>query len=130
MPFESLADIKHTPDRNDWTVSAPLTYLSFRLDKEITVPAGVHTDLGSTPRLAWFLIPPSDKHLVEPSIVHDWLYQNCGMLGVFTRKQCDQLLRDACKSQKAPKWYYNIVYSLVRAFGWRAWNRYKKRLGG
>lgn len=122
MPFPQPAMLAHVPDRNRWVLQQPLTWNDSQ-GFSIIVPAGTSTDLASTPRLAWFLVPPMDRHIVEPAIVHDYLYQRHGKLPdrSLTRTQCDQVLADAIRAVGGKPWYVGIVHTSVRVFGGSAW---------
>lgn len=121
MTFKTFAVIEHVPDRNLWHVTQPLVYSG---EVNITVPDGFETDLASVPRLGWFLIPHADKHIIEGSIIHDYMYH--GLSSVTKRSQADRILRSACKEMGAPGWYSWAVWAGVRLFGSRAWARSHK----
>lgn len=134
--FLTTETLTHIPDRNGWHVAAPLSFYSGRFNLTITVPAGFETDLASVPRLVWFLIPPTDKHIVEPATVHDWLYANVGYYEQgatgpwLSRKQADRILADAIAMEKGPGWYVHIVYWGVRLGGWYPWLKHLHHLQG
>jgi len=117
MTFKTFAVIQHVPDRNSWKVAQDLVY--WTPDVNITVPVGFETDLASVPRLFWGLIPHADKHIVEPSIIHDYMY--AGKTSVVKRSEADRILRAACKEMGAPAWYYWAVWAAVRIGGGSAW---------
>lgn len=120
MTFKSFAIIEHVPDRDKWVVKQPLQYLSPDFIS-VVVPTGFETDLASVPRILWGIIPQSDKHIVEGSIIHDYLYS--GGMPSITRAEADRILREACKEMKAPAWYCWIVWAGVRLGGYFAWKR-------
>ncbi len=89
----------------------------------VTVPAGFATDFGSVPTALEWVVSGEDVHLIVPSVVHDWLYQNRGKVpeGTFTRKQADLLLAEGMRMRGAPWWKRNAVYFAVRLGGGKAW---------
>ena len=114
--------LEHIRDRNLWKVRSPLTYYSAKLDKTITVPDGFVTNLASIPRIAWIVIPTDDRHIIDASVVHDYLYSGLDpQAAEFTRPHSDLVLREACKVLGAPLWYREAVYHAVRLFGGLAW---------
>ncbi len=96
----------------------------------IIVPTGFVTDLASIPRIVWSLIgwTPDGLHR-NAAIVHDFLYQRRGRLPVeyispprsFSRKECDEIFKEAMLSLGVGKIKANIIYGAVRTFGWMAW---------
>ena len=118
MTFKSFAVIRHVPDRNRWIIQEPLAYSG---EVDINVPIGFETDLASVPRIFWGIIPHSDKHIVEGSIIHDFMYS--GHTLVKSRSQADRILRACCKEMKAPPWYYWAVWIGVRIGGGPGWRR-------
>jgi hypothetical protein len=125
MPFITPAVLRHVPDRNLWKLAEELVWVSSPPNDVLVihVPVGTETDLASTPRLAWFLVPPMDRHIVEPAILHDYLYQQHGKLPGLTlsRAQCDALLAQAITQEGGKPWYRWLVHTSVRAFGGHAW---------
>lgn len=122
MAFLTLAQLQHHRDRNAWKLLADLVWESPE-SVVFRVPAGTLTDLASTPRLAWFLVPPMDRHIVEPAILHDYLYQCHDTVADdgLTRAQCDAMLSQAIRDCGGKTWYRIIVYTAVRLFGGKAW---------
>lgn len=116
MSFQTFAVIQHVPDRSLWHVVQPLVYNG---EVNIVVPDGFETDLASVPRFFWILIPHADKHIVEGSIIHDYMYS--GNTAVTKRSQADRILRQACKDMGAPAWYCWVVWAGVRIGGGSAW---------
>lgn len=93
------------------------------ISQGVTVPAGFVTDFGSVPTALEWVVSGEDVHLILPSIVHDWLYQNRGHVpeGTFTRKQADLLLVEGMRRRGAGWWKRNAVYLAVRLGGGKAW---------
>lgn len=96
----------------------------------IVVPTGFVTDLASIPRVVWTLIgwTPDGLHR-NAAIVHDFIYQRRGRVPAiyisparfFSRKECDQVFKEAMLSLGVSKIKANIMYGAVRTFGWLAW---------
>lgn len=97
-----------------WTLKEPFRYVGSR---EITVPAGFITDLASTPRIAWNLFPPDGSYL-KAAICHDFAYAK----KIMSRKEADEMFLEAMKAAGVSWVSRWIVYSAVRAGGWRSWN--------
>lgn len=111
-----------------------LTALLFRdIDGTLyKVPEHADTDGGSTPRLAW-LIPgfePTGDHWFD-WILHDGGYRGTLMVqrGVrwdmaeLTRKECDRLLDRSLRLRKMGPVKRSLVYSSLRAAGWRHYQK-------
>lgn len=116
--FKTGATLTHLLDRGLWQTVQPLVWSSPAMT--VTVPIGFTTDLASVPRTLWWLIPRADRHIVEPSVIHDFMYSG-GMPGV-TRKLADRTLRAAVLWCGAPRWYATAVYCAVRLFGRGHWS--------
>jgi hypothetical protein len=71
VPFVDRVHL-HYAGRGYYDSEAPTVYVWRRPsgDKVITIPAGTRSDLASTPRLAWFLIPPTGAY-EDAAFVHD-----------------------------------------------------------
>lgn len=82
-------------------------------DKIITVPAFFQTDLASVPRIFWNILPPQQSNFVAPAILHDYLY----MSHICTRKQSDDILYSALRTEGAGRLTANIMWVGVRLFG-------------
>lgn len=98
-------------------------YKEFRYGHDystITIPKGFQTDYASVPRLFWVLVPPWGNY-GRAAVVHDYLYKNQD----YTRKECDDIFRDAMVSSGVKKWRISIMYRAVRWFGIFAWRGYK-----
>lgn len=88
--------------------------------KDITVPAGTFSDFASTPWGTWNIFPPYGDYAAA-SFVHDYLYETKGLQGKYTRKQSDEIFREAMKDLGVPMWKRNIMYAAVRAGGGNGW---------
>lgn len=82
----------------------------------ITVPKDFETDLASTPRLLWSVIPPFGRY-TQAAVVHDFLYR----LTNHIRKDCDLTFYELMIKYKTYKWKAKLMYYAVRMFGgmWR-----------
>ncbi len=89
----------------------------------ISVPKGFVTDLASTPKFLWFIFEPFNKNYMEPSIVHDFLY-NKKSSHKFNRKEADKIFLQLMKEYGANKLKRNLIYLGARLFGS---THYKKR---
>lgn len=95
----------------------PLTYHVGHADSDevITVPKGYETDFASVPRMFWGLIPPLGAY-ARPAIIHDYLY-DAGGLRRYTRKQCDEIFKEAMDVVGVPAWKRNLMFAAVRIGG-------------
>ncbi len=87
------------------------------------MPAGFETDFASVPYFARWYVDVVDPDILFPAIIHDYLYQIRGELpGLkLSRKQCDEVLRDAMTAIKAPNVKTFTVFKAVRFGGGFAW---------
>ena len=100
---------------------SPLTYYSKGLDKTISVPLYMLTDLGSIPQVLQGIFPKDGKAMFA-YILHDYLYQS----GILTRSQSDDTLEDAMKSLDVSWWIRKSVREGLRVGGWVAWNEHRR----
>lgn len=84
----------------------------------ITVPKDFVTNLASTPRFLWAILPPFGKY-TEASVVHDYLYFKKEL----PRKVCDMLFYELMIIKDTYKWKAKTMYWAVRIFGWLPYNR-------
>jgi hypothetical protein len=110
-------------DGHNWVVYEEFVYVSPRIT--IHIPKGFETDFASIPRFLWRWMPPTDRRIGKPSIVHDFIYRSPNIL--FTRQEADNELREAMKCVGASAIDRGIVYWGVRAGGAGA---FKPRTGG
>ena len=78
----------------------------------IRVPAGFVTDLASTPRILWWLIPPHGRY-AKASIVHDYMYHRA----IGTRSYADKVFLEGMKVLGVGKIRRTLMYWAVRVFG-------------
>lgn len=83
-------------------------------DEHVIIPRNFITDLASIPRPLWSLMAPDNAAVIEPSILHDFLYRCPNSL---SRKAVDNIFYAALRKNKNP-WYSSMVmYYAVRVFG-------------
>lgn len=131
--FLTLPQLIHDLDSTRWTVVNAATFYSARFGLTIAVVPPFQTDLASVPRLVWLLIPRDDENIVEPAVIHDWLYANALKYPAtcpLDRRQCDRILSDAMIVAGAPWWKRHVVYWAVRLGGWKAWRADARRARG
>lgn len=90
----------------------------------LMVPPGYVTDFASIPRGALWYIDDDDPAILGPSVVHDWIYSNRGVIGdgrIFSRQQADQVIRDGMLLCGARRDQAAVVYAAVRTFGGSHW---------
>jgi hypothetical protein len=137
-PLRLSRDAKAVPMRDgedaEYVVSDDYR-VRYRLDgeaREITVPAGMLTDLASVPRVARWLVDRVGPHL-EAAIVHDFLYiawqDVAGGRGAREedRRFADQLMRVAMESAKVSATSRFVIHNAVRGFGRRAYKERNER---
>lgn len=95
--------------------------------ESIIMPKGTVTDFASTPAIIHWLLPPTDKHLFKPAIIHDILYSDIHMVNhstgqYFTRKESDIEMFKMMVIVGAPTWKLLSVYIALRLFGWWGYN--------
>lgn len=78
----------------------------------VRVKPGFITDLASTPRLFWNLVPPFGRYTAA-AVVHDYLYQ----AHEGSRKQADQVFLAAMRELNVLPIKARTMYRAVRFFG-------------
>jgi hypothetical protein len=96
-------------DGGMWTVADELVYHSMACT--IVVPKGFRTDLGSTPRFIWNILPPQTAP--RPFVLHDYLYTK----KLYDRLACDKFLLEAMIATGVEPWKIQVIYRAVRMFG-------------
>lgn len=121
----SAIDLEFLEPRR-WRVARPIVY---HHPVTVTVPAGMVTDLASTPRLLWPLLPPTGSY-APAAILHDYLYLRGTLNGEpITRARADRIFLDAMKALGVGWLTRRIVYLGVRIGGWAAWNAHRQNSG-
>ena len=122
---ESEEHIWYDEERKEWVVGHD-TVIYLPLDdsgllKRFEIKKGFSSDLGSIPRMWWWLIAPFEIGVMD-AIVHDYLYRH----QIGDRHWADWVLLKSMRDNGKPYWMRKTVYGLLRAFGWKAWNRHAK----
>lgn len=91
-------------DRPRWRLVIPLYF------KEIVVPVGFETDMGTIPRLLWTVFDPINRY-APATIVHDFA------LTIMSREEADTLFRDALEEMQISPWRIKSMHQAVRQFG-------------
>jgi hypothetical protein len=109
---------------------APLRYWSAVADRYFDIPAEFITDLASVPRLPFAYLLTGDRAR-GPAVVHDWLYQSPSW---GDRALADAIFDEAMGVDQPEIGYEaedavirGLMYSGVRAGGWKAWAAHGKR---
>ncbi len=133
--FTSRLEVSPQDDGKHWRLIRTFVYAWGKLDTgpRIRIPAGFITDFASSPRLFWPIVSPWGKW-GKAAIVHDWLYQNRGLLyghpepgavTVYRRDTADLIFLEAMKVLGVAPWRRTLMYLGVRAFGFLAWRSAK-----
>ena len=101
----------------EWVVDRDLIYHS-KAGDWYAVPRGFITDLASIPKALRWLIDVNGKHR-RAAVLHDYLY--CSQ--ITTREEADALFLEAMGMIGVDTYQRNAMWSGVRAFGWRYWNK-------
>lgn len=103
-------------------------YLEDDHSKVITIPNDYTTDGASIPWPCTKLLSRTDPQIAQAAVVHDWLYEHRGFLGWITisRKKMDKIFYNCMKVLGMPWWKRQIVYRVVRAFGWLGYKQHWK----
>ncbi len=116
MKFLDPLVIQWTDD-NEWILVNELRCLPDE-GPQITVPAGLRTDLASIPRVLWALLPPAGLW-ARASVLHDFLYRT----RCFRREKCDRLYLEAMVDDGVRRGTAHIIHRAVRVFGGRPYKR-------
>jgi len=127
METKFLTDLKceYVQDAGDSTLIELTDQLIFQHSNfpQIIVPQGFRCDFASVPRLPIVFMLWGDR-AHRAAVVHDYLYRSNPSLEV-TRKQADEIFRDAMICTGAPCKVYWPMYLAVRAAGWSSWQKKK-----
>ncbi|HAF44718.1 MAG TPA: phage tail protein [Gallionellaceae bacterium] len=101
-------------DNFKWELLTPFQYHIGNLpsDDVIEVPAGFVTDLASTPRLLWTILPPHGQY-AKAAILHDYLYDNA----TGSKRYADDVYLEAMEVLGVATWRRRVMYWAVRWFG-------------
>ena len=92
--------------------------IDISVDRRIfIVPKGFETDLLSSPKFMWSLIPPQKSEYMLPAIIHDYFYRSGGVC--MTRKYADEILYNSLIAKNVSKSTSKFIYVGVRFFGYK-----------
>ncbi|MEE4290656.1 MAG: DUF1353 domain-containing protein [Cycloclasticus sp.] len=116
MAFLTTLQTEHVKDK-DWRVISALAYMTSN-DELIVVKKGFITDYASIPKLLLSIFGRPSGKMVEPSVLHDFLYQ---AKTKYTRKESDLIFLEALKG-KGINWFKRrAMYYGVRIGGGSSW---------
>ena len=111
MPFKTPLRIEeHDPDAGLWRLMSPLIYEGCR--ECFIVEKGFVTDLASTPRLTWVLVPPFGIYQ-KAAVIHDWLCVKRIISWQDTHAVFFRIMKELC----TPYWKARPMYAAVHHFG-------------
>lgn len=99
--------------RKRWRVLSGLEYQSDLLGRVVHVPQGFETDLDSVPRLPLVYLIAGEQAPAS-AVVHDWLLETETPWALSAK-----VFREAMAVEGVPAWLRALMYSAVRAHGWR-----------
>lgn len=106
-----ITELKVSADQpTKWRLVAPLVWMA--KDRVLTVPAGFVTNLASIPIGFRNLLNVNGRSR-KPAVLHDWLYRT----HIMSRKEADQLFREALKAEGLGPITRNLYYAGVRIGG-------------
>lgn len=85
----------------------------------VTVPAGFVTDLASIPRSLWSFFSFAGPWM-GPAVIHDFLYTGANVR--FTRKQADQIFKEAMYNLGLDWIRRETIYRAVRLGGFASYH--------
>lgn len=86
----------------------------------IEIPKGFMTDFASVPTMTKFIVDNDSPDVLFGSLPHDYLYKHKGVLPdgrKLTRREADEVLREAMRATGAPEWMIFRVFWSVRVGG-------------
>jgi hypothetical protein len=120
MPFLTPAIMRPYGD-NKWAMVEDFDYQYG--SKIIRIPHGFVHDLASIPRPLNLFVRQSGRHR-EAAILHDWLYENKGLINSFkrfSRKESDEIFYQAMLESGVGNVKSYLMYKAVRIGGYFAW---------
>lgn len=120
--FLTRLEISPLPDGRNWELEGNFVYcVDAASDGDtLIIPKGFVTDLASVPRIFWNIYPPFGKY-TEAAVIHDYGYRFAGAyIGgshLYTKKEVDNLFRDAMKLCGVGVFSRFILYQAVSKFG-------------
>lgn len=108
-----------------WVVRKEFVYEvgSLGSGDKIVISPGFITDLASTPKLLWSILPPFGRYLPS-AILHDYLYATKER----SRKKSDKIFLEAMMVLNVPAWKRYAMYYAVRLCGKLSYGKNKMRL--
>lgn len=107
----------YIPDKGD-----PLTFTRPNGERIAIAEMILTTDLGSTPRLVWWIPGLAPNDLERPSIVHDALYERHHAGGKENFAEANLILGEACRAEGYSRFLSWLVRRCCDWFGRRIWN--------
>ena len=104
-----------------WVVRKEFVYEvgSLGSGNKIVISPGFVTDLASTPKPLWSILPPFGRYLPS-AILHDYLY----MTKELPRKDADKIFYNGMVILGVPKWKAKIMYYAVRIGGSKSYKKH------
>lgn len=81
--------------------------------RDVKVPSGFITDMGSIPRFLWFLFDPINQY-AHAVVIHDYA------LGIMSRPNADARFREALRAVGVDEWRVMSMYKSVLYYGYSA----------
>ncbi|MDP1675419.1 MAG: DUF1353 domain-containing protein [Bacteroidota bacterium] len=119
--FTNILVVSPLPDGKTWTIKSDFGYDvgSENSGNTINVPIGFQTDFASVPRMLWWLLPKWGIY-GNAAVIHDYCYW---IQHPYTRKQADEILKEAMIVLQTPAWQIFLIYWAVYLFGKGAWKK-------
>lgn len=103
-----------------WVVEHPFDFEVGELGSGeiIRVPSGFESNLASTPRFMWWLLPP-DGDYSQACVLHDWLCIHRGVVGDrrYSVVEVSNIFKDALYALKVDPWCCEAMSRAVRWWG-------------
>lgn len=111
--FTTPADVR-LMGNYEFKLLAPFEYHvgKFPSDDVIQVPAGFITDLASSPRIFWPILPPHGQY-AKAAILHDWMYATA----IGSKRYADDVFLEAMEVLGVARWRRTVMYWAARWFG-------------
>ena len=120
MPFKTDLQLRHRPGHCRWELVSPLVYIT--LDgREIQMPAGALTDLGSFPRAVRPVVDAQKPSTRRPSALHDFIYTH--LTHRFTKREADQIFYEALLEEGTRRSLAWVMWQAVRFGGRGGWEQ-------
>ena len=130
--FREPLEIRKIEGTKYWVLRSPVVYHvgGYPSGEVVRVRVGFETDLGSKPRLTWWLVGHPLDEGSQAYVVHDELLLHPGnglAVGAErrSRRRCDQLFLEALKALGVSWWKRSLMYFGVRVGGRGVWNEYR-----